>query len=55
MSRSAWRSLRIAAGVAFLGAVLWRTGTGPAWPLGPSVPPDSVPTRVSPLLWRTEP
>ena len=29
MSRAPWRSLRIAAGVAVLGAVLWRTGTGP--------------------------
>ena len=29
MSRSSWRSLRIVAGVAVLGAVLWQTGTGP--------------------------
>ncbi len=29
MSRATWRSLRIAAGVAVLGAALWRTGTGP--------------------------
>ena len=29
MSRSSWRFVRLAAGVAVLGAVLWRTGTGP--------------------------
>ena len=29
MSRSAWTSVRLAAGLAVLGAVLWRTGTGP--------------------------
>ena len=29
MSRSSWRFARLAAGVAVLGAVLWRTGTGP--------------------------
>ncbi|MGH3458925.1 lysylphosphatidylglycerol synthase transmembrane domain-containing protein [Aeromicrobium sp.] len=29
MSRSAWRSVRLAVGAAVLGAVLWRTGTGP--------------------------
>jgi len=29
MTRLSWRSLRLVAGVAVLGAVLWRTGTGP--------------------------
>ena len=29
MTRVSWRSLRLVAGVAVLGAVLWRTGTGP--------------------------
>ena len=29
MSQSTWRSLRVAAGLAVLGAVLWRTGAGP--------------------------
>ena len=29
MSRSAWRSVRVAVGVAVLAAVLWRMGTGP--------------------------
>lgn len=29
MSRAAWGSVRLVAGVAVLGAVLWRTGTGP--------------------------